>query len=117
MQRFQLKRMFSKTSLLRADTITGLYLQELKQYKPAKSAEPSGLPETFALPKPPAKPEVDGQDVVFKAEEQLEEAAWPKLVDPIDDPANYNDVWDFRTDKDSGSLFPGPLKPVHYDDH
>ena len=54
--------------------------------------EKSGLPETFSLPKAPAAPAVEGLELATEAEVVLEEAVWPALVDPIDDPANYNGI-------------------------
>lgn len=119
MLRFQ--RSFSRSLLQRGtppntDLVSDLYVAELKLYKPAPLVEKSGLQETFSLPQPPAKPAVETLGSV-KAMEALAEAAWPELLDPIDDTKNYNNEWDFRTDIDDGSLFPKRLVPIDYDGH
>ena len=56
--------------------------------------EKSGLAETFTPPKTPAVPAVEGLELSTQQETILEEAVWPSLVDPIDDPANYNGILD-----------------------
>ncbi|KAJ3254860.1 putative cell survival pathways protein [Boothiomyces macroporosus] len=95
-----------------ADIITDTYLAELRAYKPEKLA-PIDLPSTFTPPAAPTKPELE-LAVAQKEEGELKEEEWPALVDPIDDPENYNDEYDFRDDEDHGKLFPAPLKEIHY---
>lgn len=122
-------RSFSATQQARAsqDIIQSLYLAELRAYKPLKTTAKVDLPETFALPTPPAPPAFDKTAITAKAEEALAKAsAWPALVDPIDDPENYNgirshskhftDEWNFTSDVDDGSWFPRRTKEHHYHD-
>jgi hypothetical protein len=86
------RRFLFSRAIARADIIGSLYLSEIKAYKPTTTADKSGLATTFSVPKPPAVPGLEGVGAVLKASEEsaLEEDAWPALVDPIDDPANYN---------------------------
>ncbi|KND01352.1 uncharacterized protein SPPG_03164 [Spizellomyces punctatus DAOM BR117] len=115
-------RSFTQTASVKADLITDLYLQELRKYTPPKesAADAADLPTTFAPPAAPAKPEIDVKTtdaVANAADEAVEEEEWPAVYNPIDDPANYPDEWDFTTENDDGSLLPKRLKPVDYDHH
>lgn len=78
--------------LLRAssDQITQLYVNELRGYKASGVVESPGLQESFKMPVPPQQPAVEGLDFKEPDAKMLEEAQWPALKDPIDDPENYN---------------------------
>eukprot|EP00842_Homolaphlyctis_polyrhiza_P000546 jgi/Hompol1/1492/HPOL_002719-RA len=107
-------RTFATSSIAKADAVTELYLNYLRSYKPTVVSEKVDLPTTFAAPKPPAKPEIEGADVVIAAAgEALEEEAWPALYNAIDDPANYPDAWDYSTK--SESLFAKRTRSFDYD--
>ncbi|KAI9098816.1 hypothetical protein DFS34DRAFT_619063 [Phlyctochytrium arcticum] len=111
-------RAFSQSTVARADFVTDLYLQELRNYTPAKqaSADKVDLPTTFTAPTPPAKPEVERAvaQATATGEEIIEEEEWPPVYNPIDDPANYPDEWEYRTEKDDGNVIPRRLIPVDY---
>lgn len=68
-----------------------MYLTQLKNYKPpAIAVDTSNLATTFPLQQPPAALAVEPADAALDADaDALVEAEWPKLVSPIDDPANY----------------------------
>lgn len=69
------------------------------------------LKETFAFPAPPAKPQVEKANVSAVADtEAMKEAEWPPLYNPVDDPANFND--EFEWEKDDGLAYPKRLYPV-----
>ncbi|KAI9011196.1 hypothetical protein BC832DRAFT_328478 [Gaertneriomyces semiglobifer] len=112
-------RAFSQTASAKADLVSDIYVKALRDYKPAKQVEATDLPTTFTAPAPPPKPEVEKVEASATSvkEEAMEEEAWPALTNPIDDPANYPDEWDYTTDHDDGSLFPKRLKPVDYNHH
>ncbi|KAJ3134114.1 hypothetical protein HK101_004387 [Irineochytrium annulatum] len=108
-------RMFSIQQPLRADIIQDLYLKELRAYKPAPAAanEKVDLVDKFSTPTPPPKPEIDVSAAAEGGVEQpesLEEESWPPLYNAIDDPHNYPDMWELRTEVDDGGLLPQRLK-------
>ncbi|KAJ3044221.1 hypothetical protein HDV00_002899 [Rhizophlyctis rosea] len=114
-------RGFAQTPLAKADVIENLYLNELRSFKPTAGADKVDLPQTFAPPTPPPKPELE-QAVAQAADAtdavaETEAADWPPLYDPIDDPENYPDEWNMETADDRGEWYPIRTKPPHYDDH
>ncbi|KAI8810469.1 hypothetical protein BJ742DRAFT_800405 [Cladochytrium replicatum] len=114
-------RPLSTTSIVKADLIQELYLNEIRAYKPKPITEKVELPSKFSPPTPPAKPELEGAVVEASAtsavEESIEEEQWPALYNPIDDPANYNTDFDFTTENDDGSWYPKRLTKAEYHDH
>ncbi|KAI8919037.1 hypothetical protein DFJ77DRAFT_452837 [Powellomyces hirtus] len=113
-------RGFAHTASAKADLIAEIYISELKKYTaPKASNEKVDLPTTFTAPAAPPKPELDvsAGEVAAVAEEAVEEEEWPAVYNPIDDPANYPDEWDFTTENDDGSLLPKRLIPVDYHHH
>ncbi|KAI8592841.1 hypothetical protein HDU89_007238 [Geranomyces variabilis] len=108
------------TAKASADLIRDIYVDALKNYQAPKAAnEKVDLPTTFAAPAPPAKPEVDVTvaEVSATADEAVAEEEWPAVYNPIDDPANYPDEWDFTTENDDGKLLPARKYPVDYHSH
>ncbi|TPX44409.1 hypothetical protein SeLEV6574_g04520 [Synchytrium endobioticum] len=108
---------FASHASSRKDILTDLYLREIRAYKPPAEdrAAAASLPESVPIPAPPPKPEfelVEAQAVDDTV--ALEEAEWPPLVDPIDDPHNYPDAWDYTTDKIDNKLMPTAVKPYDY---
>ncbi|KAJ3015140.1 hypothetical protein HKX48_004761 [Thoreauomyces humboldtii] len=112
-------RGFAQSASVRADFISNIYLEELRKYTPPKATnEKVDLPTTFTAPAAPPKPELDTSVVQAAAvDEAVAEEAWPAVYNPIDDPANYPDEWDFTTDNDDGNLLPQRLVPVDYTHH
>ncbi|KAJ3210130.1 hypothetical protein HDU67_005631 [Dinochytrium kinnereticum] len=113
-------RTFMAVSPLRKDLIQDLYLSEIRAYKPAATdaAVKVDLVDKFSLPTPPAKPEIEASvSETAVVEDAIEEEEWPPVYNPIDDPNNYNDEWEFRTEADTGKLLPERLKPYDYHDH
>ncbi|KAJ1336270.1 hypothetical protein BSLG_007498 [Batrachochytrium salamandrivorans] len=110
-------RSFSATSASK-DSVTDLYLNYIRNYKPAVVAERTDLPQTFAPPKAPAKPEFETESTLSaSAEESMQEEEWPPLKSPIDDPANYPDAWDYSAGNDGGALLPQRTRPFDFDSH
>ncbi|KAH6582696.1 hypothetical protein BASA61_008403 [Batrachochytrium salamandrivorans] len=63
---------------------TDLYLNYIRNYKPAVVAERTDLPQTFAPPKAPAKPEFETESTLSaSAEESMQEEEWPPLKAPL----------------------------------
>ncbi|KAJ3285846.1 hypothetical protein HDU76_008079 [Blyttiomyces sp. JEL0837] len=114
-------RMISASVVARRDIIQDLYLKNLREYKPPKDtgAEKVDLVEKFTIPPAPPAPEIEsGLEAAVGEDVALEEAAWPALVNPIDQHGNYNDEWEFRCNPDDGSLLPRRLKEIDYEhDH
>ncbi|TPX31398.1 hypothetical protein SmJEL517_g05246 [Synchytrium microbalum] len=110
-------RAFASHAILNKDIVTELYLKEIRAYKapPEDKSAAAGLPETVSMPTPPAKPEFELAQVQAAGNEAgLEEEAWPALVDPIDDPHNYPDAWDYTCDKVDNLLMPTAVKAYDY---
>ncbi|KAI8826059.1 uncharacterized protein EV422DRAFT_563870 [Fimicolochytrium jonesii] len=113
-------RGFAQTASVKADIISQIYLQQLKAYTPPKDTGAKvDLPTSFAAPAPPPKPELDVTvaEASGAVEQGVEEEQWPPVYNPIDDPANYPDEYDFTTDNDDGALFPKRLHPIDYFHH
>jgi hypothetical protein len=109
-----MKRFLSSTALKR-NIIQELYLSELRAYKPSKVSTKVDLPETFQVPKAPEIPKLE-KSVIVESKEKIVAQEWPALVDPIDDPENYNDEWNITSDKDDGAWFPKRVKEHEYHD-
>jgi len=96
-------------------------LRELRNFKPSTSdrAATADLATSFSAPSPPPKPKVEGSDIKIVEENivQVAEAEWPTPYNPIDDPVNYNDEFNYSTDVDDGALFPKRIKEADYHDH
>jgi hypothetical protein len=114
-----LRQLFKRTysSAKPQDFLQQLYLSEIRSYKPLKTTTKVDLPESFSLPTAPAAPAFDTKPITTaSADAPVKDDVWPALVDPIDDPENYNDEWHFSTDKDDGSWYPKRAKEPHYHD-
>ncbi|KAJ8322684.1 ATP synthase F0 subcomplex subunit H atp14 [Batrachochytrium dendrobatidis] len=111
-------RSFATTSIAKADSVTDLYLNYIRSYKPTAIPDRTDLPQTFSTPKAPAKPEFGTESMVAAAgEESQEEEKWHALKSPIDDPANYPDAWDYSHDTASDSLFPKRVRAYDFNAH
>lgn len=97
---------FLSYSLPHRNIMKNLYLQELKAYKPLKVSTKVDLPETFTTPKAPAVPVLEKLVLESKGEKAVETESWPALVDPIDDPENYNGIFELLKIKMNGILRP-----------
>ena len=87
------KRLFSFSSRhYQQDLVQNLYLQEIRQYKPAKSSAKVDLPETFTFPTPPPVPVIEVQTSSTSAAGKAEVTAsdeFAPLVDPIENSEHY----------------------------
>ncbi|KAI8929877.1 hypothetical protein BC831DRAFT_441392 [Entophlyctis helioformis] len=113
-------RAFSVSTAAKSDFINNMYIKHIREYKPPKETDASkvDLAQTVTAPKPPAKPELEtAADAAVQAggDVALEEEAWPALYNPIDDPANFPDAWNYATTPDNGELFPSRTR--EYDWH
>ncbi len=107
-------RRFSTAQVARADILKDLYLAELRKYSPS-AAPATDLKESFSLPTAPQKPALEKPSVATKSAEAIANTEWPTLVNPIDDPKNFSDEFDW--DKDDGLCYPKRAYPVDYDHH
>lgn len=110
------KRLLHSSTIARADIVRDLYLIELKKYSPQISTS-TDLKDTFSFPHPPQKPTLEKPTLATASPsaDSAIDSEWPKLSNPIDDPKNYSD--EFEWEKDDGSFYPKRRYPVDYDHH
>ncbi|KAI8848726.1 hypothetical protein BC829DRAFT_393312 [Chytridium lagenaria] len=89
-----------------------------RKARPVDAAAKVDLVDKFAFPAPPPVPEVEALvSETAVVEDAIEEEEWPAVYNPIDDPNNYPDEWEYRTEADKGTILPERLKPYDYHHH
>ncbi|KAJ3107551.1 hypothetical protein HDU97_003856 [Phlyctochytrium planicorne] len=106
-------RSFMAAAPIRKDLVQDLYLNEIRAYRPpaTDATAKANLVEKFVLPTPPPVPEIEtASSEGAIVEDAIAEEEWPPLYNAIDDPHNYPDDWEIRTEVDKGNMIPDRLK-------